>query len=246
MAENETDDNAPANANGGGTPPTGADSAAAQPPKPQTSVLSLAQLIGAPISALVDAEAQSAMATARFIRQVGFTGHDMHELGDLQMARFKQTRLEDGQPRTMAVEIPLLSMLPIPAMQIRDAELDYTVRIVQTETTQSEAELTKMRQTPDGEPMATLRASFARDRRPDDRRTTDMLLKMKVRIEQADMPDGLAKLLAVSTESIQQRALEHESAEKSGGGDENRNDSRNDDRDHDNNDDRDGNRDQES
>ena len=244
MAENETDDNAPTNASGGGTPPTGADSAAAQPPKPQKSVLSLAQLIGAPISALVDAEAQSAMATARFIRQVGFTGHgdDMHELGDLQMARFRQTRLEGGQPRTMAVEIPLLSMLPIPAMQIRDAELDYTVRIVQTETTQSEAELTKMRQTPDGEPMATLRASFARDRRPDDRRTTDMLLKMKVRIEQADMPDGLAKLLAVSTESIQQRALEHESAEKSGGGDDNRNDSRNDD----NNDDRDGNRDQES
>jgi hypothetical protein len=95
------DDNATAaaggsgnNGNGGGA---GGMSSDANLPEPQNDVLSLAQLIGAPIHALVDAEAQAAMATARFIRAVGFTGSSdggaqgdgsMGDLGDLQMARF--------------------------------------------------------------------------------------------------------------------------------------------------------------
>lgn len=206
-----------ASSEGGAQPPgTGGGGGAATPspraPDPQSSVLSLSQLIGAPIHALVDAEAQSAMATARFIRTVGFTGdgEDMGELGDLQMARFKRRRRgADGEEEELQVEIPLLSMLPIPALQIKDAELDYTVRIIQTEAIRSQAESKEstIDQTPEGEPIATLRASFARDPRPGDRRSTDMLVKMKLRIEQADMPGGLAQLLALASESTRQDVL---------------------------------------
>jgi len=200
----------PAGEGRGGQPPTGggsgASAAPARRPEPQTSVLSLAQLIGAPIHALVDAEAQSAMATARFIRSVGFTGdgEGMGELGDLQMARFRRRRRNtEGEDEDVEVEIPLLSMLPIPALQIRTAELEYTVRIIQTEAIHSQAETkpSVMGKTPEGEPIATLRASFASDPRPNDRRSTDMLVKMKLRIEQADMPGGLAQLLALASES---------------------------------------------
>lgn len=198
----------------GGGPPEGGGgkSSRAVPPQPQGSVLSLAQLIGAPIHALVDAEAQSAMATARFIRSVGFTGagDDMNELGELQMARFKRRRRgADGKEEDVEVQIPLLSMLPIPALQIRDAELDYTVRILQTEALQpaSAPGESMTERTPEGEPIAKLRASFARDPRPGDRRSMDMLVKMKLRIEQADMPNGLAQLLALASESGRQEAL---------------------------------------
>lgn len=199
------------NGGGGGGEPT----AAAPPPgaqEPQASVLSLAQLIGAPIHALVDAEAQSAMATARFIRAVGFTGsgEGMDDLGELYMAKFqRRRRREGGGEEAVEVQIPLLSMLPIPALQIKDAELDYTVKIVQTEALpqrQSEANqlITSKRMGPTGEPPATLRATFAREQRPGDRRSIDMLVKMKLRIEQADMPGGLAQLLALASESAGQ------------------------------------------
>lgn len=203
-------------ADGGGSQPPaggGASAAPARRPESQTSVLSLAQLIGAPIHALIDAEAQSAMATARFIRAVGFTGDGdgMGELGDLQMARFKRRRRNaEGREEEVEVEIPLLSMLSIPALQIRHADLDYTVRIIQTEAIQSQTDVKKqsmMGQTPDGEPIATLRASFAREPRAGDRRSTDMLVKMKLRIEQADMPAGLAQLLALASESGGQTLL---------------------------------------
>lgn len=191
---------------GGDVVPAGAG---ADLPEPQSGVLSLAQLIGAPIHALVDAEAQSAMATARFIRTVGFTGdgEGMGDLGDLQMARFtRKRRNTEGLQEEIDVEIPLLSMLPIPALQIKDAELDYTVKIIQTEAIPSRRgdgnELL-----PGGElrePPATLRAAFAREPRPGDRRSIDMLVKMKLRIEQADMPAGLGQLLALASESGQQ------------------------------------------
>jgi len=181
-------------------------------PEPQSGVLSLAQLIGAPIHALVDAEAQSAMATARFVRSVGFTGdgEGMGDLGELQMARFtRKRRNTDGTEEEVEVQIPLLSMLPIPALQIKDAELDYTVKIIQTEAMPSRrAEADQLM--PGGElrePPATLRASFARDSRPGDRRSIDMLVKMKLRIEQADMPAGLAQLLALASESGRQTPL---------------------------------------
>ena len=181
-------------------------------PEPQSGVLSLAQLIGAPIHALVDAEAQSAMATARFVRSVGFTGEGegMGDLGELQMARFSRKRRNaDGTEEDLEVQIPLLSMLPIPALQIKDAELDYTVKIIQTEAMPGRrAESEQL--VPGGElrePPATLRASFARDSRPGDRRSIDMLVKMKLRIEQADMPAGLAQLLALASDSGRQTPL---------------------------------------
>lgn len=216
MSDKSSEDAVPAAAGGGGSqPPAGAGASDSSQPAPQSSVLSLAQLIGAPIHALVDAEAQSAMATARFIRAVGFTGdgEGMGELGDLQMARFKRKRRgEDGREEEVEVQIPLLSMLPIPALQIKDAELDYTVKIVQTEALQqrqSEANqlMTTKRRGPVGEPPATLRATFAREQRPGDRRSIDMLVKMKLRIEQADMPGGLAQLLALASESGGQTPL---------------------------------------
>ena len=186
-------------------------------PEPQSGVLSLAQLIGAPIHALVDAEAQSAMATARFVRSVGFTGPaeegSMGDLGELQMARFKRRRRNaDGTEEDVEVQIPLLSMLPIPALQIKDAELDYTVKIIQSEALpQRQAEVNEL-VTPDEkgplrEPPATLRAAFARESRPGDRRSVDMLVKMKLRIEQADMPGGLAQLLALASETSRQTPL---------------------------------------
>ena len=186
-----------------------------------TSALSLSQLIGAPIQALIEAEAQAAMATAQFIRNVGFTRGEnastsMNELGDLQMARFNHTRIDpDGNEESFQVEIPLITMLPIPALQIRDAELEYTVKVLDTEVTSVgsreavEASSLGLKEAP-----ATLRATLARDVRSDQRRSLDMLLKMKVNIEQSDMPAGLAKLLNMTVNNISQKTIDNVRSKK--------------------------------
>ncbi|MEQ9609081.1 MAG: hypothetical protein RLN99_15590, partial [Kiloniellaceae bacterium] len=98
---------------------------------------------------------------------------------------------------------------------------DYTVKIVQTEALpQRQAEVNRLMSPQDAgplrEPPATLRAAFARDPRPGDRRSVDMLVKMKIRIEQADMPGGLAQLLALATESSRQTRIEPPETDKGG------------------------------
>ncbi len=185
--------------------------ARAPQPASQNEVLSLSQLIGGPIHALVDAEAHSAQATARFIRNVGFrppAGGTFDELGDLQMARFTTKRpRESGGEETVDVQIPVLSMLPIPALQIRDAQLDYVVKVIQAEVIDpppgAAAELIAARK--EGisvDQPATMRATFANETSRSSRRSMDMLVKMRVRVEQADMPEGLARLLRLAAEEV--------------------------------------------
>ena len=180
-------------------------------PEPQSDVLSLSQLIGGPIHALVDAEAQSAMATARFIRNVGFRPSDdgaPGDLGDLQMARFTaKRRLENGGEEAFEVQIPMLSMLPIPALQIRDAELDYVVKVIQTEVMpKARGNATQLFTAEEDGPVieapATMRATFASGSRGGNRRSMDMLVKRRVHIEQADMPAGLSRLLNLAAEEV--------------------------------------------
>jgi hypothetical protein len=192
----------------------------------QQEALSLAQLIGAPIHALVDAEAQSAMATARFIRSVGFEAPDSGtpgDLGALQMARFKRRRrLADDTEEDYEIEIPLLTLLPIPALQIREADLEYTVKIIQTEALPEQrrqlVQSLQLKDTLPIDPPATMRAAYTSDTARAGRRSVDMLLKMKVRIEQADMPAGLARLLNLATESLNQRRLGPPTEPTSGSG----------------------------
>ena len=202
----------PGGAGGDGNGGDAGDAAAAGLPDqgPQREVLSLSQLIGAPIHALVDAEAHSAMATARFIRDVGFKpveDGDLGDFGDLQMARFTTVqRREDGGTEPVEVQIPLLTLLPIPALQIQDASLEYTVKVIQTEAL-PQARKEALRGLGDGarlpvDPPATMRGTFAAEPRPGGRRSMDMLVKMKLRIEQADMPAGLARLLSLAGESV--------------------------------------------
>lgn len=213
--------------NGGGGEGSGGGEVAQPEREPQREVLSLSQLIGAPIHALVDAEAQSAMATARFIRNVGFKSlgdAETSDFGDLQMARFRTIqRGEDGQEQSVEVQIPLLTLLPIPALQIQDATLEYIVKVIQTESL-PEARAEASRALGEGtqlpiEAPATMRATFASEPRPGGRRSMDMLVKMKVRIEQADMPAGLARLLNLASESVSRVPLpaDNEASEERSG-----------------------------
>lgn len=177
--------------------------------------LSLSQLVGAPIHALIDAETHAALSTANFIRTLGFEGAPKNEeggsLGHLRMASFRHNHKNNsGDEVTTQVDVPLISLLPIPTLQIRDAELEYTVKILSTET-----EAPQKRQMMDNLELQTselvdnpivMRASLANEG-ASKRRSLDMLLKMKVNVEQSDIPAGLAKFLSYASESMQSQEL---------------------------------------
>jgi hypothetical protein len=104
-----------------------------------TSSRYLAELMGAPMAAIVQAEAMAAAATAQFIREVGFvadTGNTADDaLGALRMVTFSYAKMDiDGSERRYTIEMPLLAIVPIPAIQVKQAELDFTLQITGTES----------------------------------------------------------------------------------------------------------------
>jgi hypothetical protein len=222
------------------------------------SARSLYELIGAPLAALVDAESQAARATAQFIRSVGFDRSeqvapqegqageaDVSDFGKLKMVTFRYDRPEGpDKKRTYKIQVPLLSLVPIPALQIKDAELEFFARIVANpritmgpENTQptkkspaEDLEDKKMSAPPEKNDAEgsdqqqeserdhqmekqfwdltrgrDLKATIGRDYSSSEagrRSSLDMQIRVKVRMEQADVPTGLSSLFHIMEQNI--------------------------------------------
>lgn len=207
--------------------------------KIEQAALSLYQLLGAPLYALIQAETYAANATADFIERVGFeplsrdNGEPAQEdLGKLRTISFQQERrTADGQAASYKVEVPLLSILPIPALQIKEAELEFFVKIVdmvvqaqpqrsneasQTEPAgkdrpAAEGALTSGSQRVPIPPHLDMKAMLGRGQ-PTAARAADtpfdMQVHVKIKVAQADPPAGLARLFNLMEQSISSTKLE--------------------------------------
>ncbi len=179
--------------------------------------MSLYQLMGAPLKALVEAETNAAFATARFIREVGFTEKktpgeedaDMEDFGDLRMVTFKHEKINArGEKKTYKVEVPLLSLVPIPALQIKDANLDFFVRIIDNPKITQTSELDQKQENVmlpglTKAPPRDMKGTIGRMQSDVSRKSAlDMQIKVSIKMEQADVPAGLGKLFNLMAENV--------------------------------------------
>lgn len=200
--------------------------------------LRLYQLIGAPLLAVVQAEAQAAQVSADFIRRVGFessagepTGSEGTErvspgenanallqeggsLGGLKMANFSMNKTgADGKMVMHDVHIPVLSLFPIPLLQVKDAEFDFAFKIFEHEDSNASSDAStgesEESEPVKGRPVDTddflsagrieLKAALARSGQ---QQTSESQIRIKVRMEQADIPSGLIKLLQAMDQGV--------------------------------------------
>ncbi len=99
--------------------------------------LPLHDLIGATLVAIVEADAQAARATLDFIETVGFipprneqTGEDNVDAGKLRMADFKYRKLDhNNELAEFTASVPVLSLVPIPSLQVKDAKFKFAAQI---------------------------------------------------------------------------------------------------------------------
>ncbi len=191
----------------------------------------LFQLIGAPLLAVIQAEAQAAQTSAEYIQRVGFeystkdrpknadklhapSDVDTVRLGNMKMAKFSVDRTDaQGNLVKHDINIPVLSLFPIPMLQVKDAEFNFSVRV-----------LTRVPLASTDEKDQTLSHDANRDFLAPERvemkgllaprgsrgeQVSSMNIDVKIRMEQADMPAGLMKLMSVmdQTASAQPRVL---------------------------------------
>ena len=176
-------------------------------------ILDLADIISAPLIAVVEADGLAARRLAQFIRDIGFKGEpNRNDLGELNVLTFTYER--PGSNDRLVVTVPLLSLIPLPALQVKQADFDFNVSIL--EATSGTAS-TSGAATTGGKPVSPatsldvprsgLKVMMAPTPTQSGSASQQISANMHitVRMEQADMPAGLSKLLNVMAQTVASR-----------------------------------------
>lgn len=173
----------------------------------ELSSLDFGSLIGGPLNAVVEAQAKSAIATATFIKEVGFDKD-----GKVKSVDFKYNRKNDnGSDQEFTLTVPFLTLVPIPYISVSNAEVEFNAKITSTtETKSSENFATVVDASAGGSwwfasarlhtKTAYQRTSSSSDK---EERTYDM--RVKVQARNVDMPAGTERILTLLENAIQER-----------------------------------------
>lgn len=171
-------------------------------------IFDLHHLLAVPMTATVDADFYAATRFLRFVREYGFEQSDTEDSwGKLKTIAFSYQTLEQaGQWVQHRVEIPVLSLMPLPLLQVDRAEFDMDVRVlgelsageVFDKNGGGKGELAAA--TVPRHPKAVLQPCLPKD---SGTRTAQLAANLKVHlsVKQADLPAGMIKLLTVAQEA---------------------------------------------
>lgn len=177
-------------------------------------MLPLHEIIGIPISDMVRAEMQAAQASMEFIQNVGFRrdpkGGDPDNLGELRFVTFRyQSADVSTKSVTHEVKVPLLSLVPLPLLQIARGEIELVARIHEVK------------------PLALDSAVVARDRKSetlvaqrhefiasvdsltaadDPKLAAIPRMRIKIEVKQSDLPAGIDSLLRKMDKNVADKA----------------------------------------
>lgn len=176
-----------------------------------SQVMELKDLISGPLVATIDADSISARRYLNHLLELAFESYDREtgEVGRLRTLDFTYGSHDVGGARMQRVSIPLLTLVPLPLLQVKEADFDFDIRIVDAVSSDKDATFSLKNGTsgdedsPEG---VKLRVAMAANAERSVKSTTQQSLtanmKVKVRMEQADMPGGLSNLLHLTTNNL--------------------------------------------
>lgn len=161
----------------------------------QFAGLEMEQIIGAPLRAAADASLQLAESTADFIRKVGFDNE-----GKVRTAAFGYQIFNPGEDgigslEEMRVDVPLLSVVPIPNLQVDEVSLLFDIEVRQSERRDTAMELSAGASGKLGILKVGITGNVSAHHT--NTRSTDNSAKYHVDIRASNhgMPEGLARVL---------------------------------------------------
>lgn len=179
-------------------------------PTKQLSAIPFGHLIGAPLTAAVEAQAKAAQSTLGFIQAVGF-----EKAGEKTKTRTVTfTYKRDGKDTELVV--PILTIVPIPFIRIDDMSIDFKASLsASTETEKVEGSSSEAKASLSASAnylwaSAKLDASYSSKK--DSKATSNSKYSVEYTIDihvhavQDDMPAGLSEVLKMLTESIKSQS----------------------------------------
>ena len=169
--------------------------------------LPFGSLIGGPLDAAIEAQARAAMSSVGFIRSIGFDSD-----GNVQNIAFNAKRGDD----TVSIEVPLLTIVPIPFIRIDDMTIDFKANISSSRETEDKT----VKSDQFGAEVqasarylffkASINASVSSKRDSESTKNSkysvETTMDVHVHAVQDELPAGLAKMLEILTDTIQKPA----------------------------------------
>lgn len=167
-------------------------------------------LIGGPLGAAVDAQAQSAKTTIDFIQNVGLTGPPDNR----KTIQVEFVYLADG--KEVKLIVPLLTILPIPFLAVDEIDINFKASINASSSTYSEQNSSQETTVGGGAEVkfgwgpvsgsAHFEASYSSKKdskaTAESKYSVEYTMDVHVHAGQEDMPAGLAKVLNILGDSI--------------------------------------------
>lgn len=169
-------------------------------------------LIGAPMQAAVEAQALAAQSSIDFIRTVGFkSDSDDEAWGETRVVNFTYLLRDsdDGSERTAELNVPLLTIVPIPYLRIDDMTIDFTSKITEEmirETKRNtEVDSDKSLNIDYGHFLKPVKVGFkaslsvkhSSTSSTSNRYKTEHTININVRAVQDDLPAGMSRVLDI-------------------------------------------------
>jgi len=192
-------------------------------PGQELASLDFENLIGAPLIAVVHAQAQAAMATVNFIKQVGFeppagaptaTEQTTGEPATVTFNYKKMVPKADGsgeEEKTAELTVPFLAMLPIPYLRVQETNVDFLAKINSVQFRQVDTNLAVTGELEAkagwlwGSARLKVTTTYQRQSKEGATVTRDYSMGVKVKAVQEEMPGGLDRLLSVLESLIKEK-----------------------------------------
>lgn len=191
--------------------------------------INFGNLLGAQLTALIEAEADAARVSAEYIENVGFEKDPKTGAMKLRTVTFIMKRRDlDDKIREHMIEIPVLTLVPIPILAIEEANVEFDLEVngIQRSTSPITAEKsapiyrrynssadrereavpmknekTYAAQVSQKQSRTHLMTKLARTTQGDKNVAAD--LNMKIKIVQSPFPSGIDRLLEVADLSVE-------------------------------------------
>lgn len=187
--------------------------------------MELKDLISGPLAATIDADSIAARRYLSYLMELAFESYDKEsgKVGKLRMLEFNYQSQDVGGSKMQNVKIPLLTLVPLPLLQVKEADFDFDIQIVDALSADKDATFSlKNGASPqegkeaEGVKLRVQMAEAMADASHKSNRQQSLTanMKVKVRMEQADMPGGLANLLRLTTSNMLMEDVEEVEEER--------------------------------
>lgn len=194
-------------------------------PGQELASLDFESLIGGPLIAVVHAQAQAAMATVNFIKQVGFktpanagtpTDQTTGEPATVTFRYKKMVPKADGsgeEEKTAELTVPFLTMLPIPYLRVQETNVAFLAKINSVQYQQVDTnfavtgELAARARWFWGRASLKVTTTYQRQTKEGSKVTRDYSMEVKVKAVQEEIPGGLDRLLSILESLIKETTV---------------------------------------